>query len=117
MTARRLVSDYLADMLDAATKAVEFTRDLTPNQFAADPKTAYAVARALEILGEAAKNVPQDIRDAYPHIPWREMAGMRDKLIHGYFGVNPGAMWQTATEDLPPLLPFLRAMADDLRNA
>jgi uncharacterized protein with HEPN domain len=116
MTAR-LVSDYLADMLEAATRAVEFTHGLTPAQFADDPKTAYAVARALEILGEAAKNVPQDIRDAYPHIPWREMAGMRDKLIHGYFGVNPGSVWQTAAEDLPPLLPALHALAEDLRNA
>ncbi|MGB7297586.1 MAG: DUF86 domain-containing protein [Candidatus Aminicenantales bacterium] len=70
-------------------------------------KTAFAVVRALEILGEAAKRVPQQVRDRYPEIPWRSMAGIRDKLIHDYENVNLEIVWKTVTEDLPALLPKL----------
>ena len=59
--------------------------------------------RALEILGEATKRIPQAIRDRYTEVPWREMAGVRDKLIHDYFSVNANVFWKTVVEDLPPL--------------
>lgn len=76
---------------------------MTFEQFSQDDKTAYAVVRALEIIGEATKKIPDAVRDQYPQIPWREMAGMRDKLIHDYFGVNLGVVWKTVQEDLPLL--------------
>ncbi len=75
---------------------------MTYEQFSADEKTAYAVIRAIEIIGEAAKNIPEQVR--------REMAGMRDKLIHDYFGVNLAVVWKTASERLPELEPMLRDM-------
>mgnify|MGYP001606765310 FL=1 len=76
-------------------------------QFAADKKTIYAVIRALEVIGEAAKNVPEAIRSGYPEIPWKEMAGMRDKLIHFYVGVDREAVWLVVHERIPWLKPVM----------
>ena len=76
---------------------------MTYEQFAGDAKTVFAVIRALEIIGEATKQLPQSIRDRYPKVPWREMAGIRDKLIHDYSGVNLVVVWKTVIEDLPSL--------------
>lgn len=103
MTSSRSYRDYLTDMLDALDKAVRFVDGMTLETFRADDKTVYAVIRALEIVGEATKHIPQVVRDRYPHIPWRAMAGMRDKLIHDYTVVDVEVIWKTVTEDVPPL--------------
>jgi uncharacterized protein with HEPN domain len=68
-----------------------------------DDKTAFAVVRALEIIGETTKKIPEAVREIYPDLPWREMAGLRDKLAHDYFGVNLDVVWKTVTNDLPTL--------------
>ena len=62
--------------------------------------------RVIEVIGEAVKNIPEDVKKENPEIPWREMAGMRDKLIHGYFGVNLKRIWKTMNEEIPPLKPL-----------
>ena len=80
--------DYLNDILDAIEKIGNFTEGMKCSTFESDEKTIYAVIRALEIIGEATKHIPEDIRDNNPSIPWKEMAGMRDVLIHDYFGVD-----------------------------
>ena len=85
---KREIGDYLQDVIDAMNKGMEFVEDIEYENFIRDDKTIFAVIRAIEIIGEAIKNIPEDVRDEYPEIPWREMAGMRDKLIHGYVGVN-----------------------------
>ena len=110
MSPTRLVRQYVEDMIDAIDKATEFTRGMSYEQFAADAKTTYAVTRALEILGEAAKQFPPTIREQYPEAPWREMAGIRDRLIHGYARVSSKVLWKTVWEDLPPLLVVLQRM-------
>ena len=99
--------DYLTDIRDSARKALAFVSGLDFPTFAADEKTAYAVVRALEILGEATKRIPQAVRNRHPDVPWRAMAGIRDKLIHDYFSVNAEMVWKTVAEDLPPLLKQL----------
>jgi uncharacterized protein with HEPN domain len=100
--------DYLDDILDALEKITQFVRGMAYEQFAQDTRTAYAVIRALEIVGEATKRIPQSVRDGHPKVPWRELAGMRDKLIHDYSGVNLAVVWKTATEDLVDLKPLIR---------
>lgn len=92
---------YLEDMLDAVLKVEQFVQGIDFHDFAQDDKTKFAVIRALEIVGESCKNIPQTIRDAHPELPWKEMAGMRDKLIHQYFGIDLEVVWNTVSIDLP----------------
>lgn len=103
MTSRRVYLDYLDDIVQATQRVEEFTRGMDEARFRADAKTVYAVTRAFEVIGEATKNLPADVRARHPEIPWAEMAGMRDKLIHGYFGVDEAVLWETAQRSIPPL--------------
>jgi uncharacterized protein with HEPN domain len=103
MSARSVFIDYLRDILDAVEKIEEFTLGMEYAEFALDNKTIYAVVRALEIIGEATKQIPEPLRRKYATVPWREMARMRDKLIHQYFGVDLQVVWKTVRNDLTPL--------------
>jgi uncharacterized protein with HEPN domain len=84
-------------------------------EFIEDEKTIFAVVRALEIVGEAVKNIPETVRKKYPKIPWKDMAGMRDILIHEYFEVNLEVLWNTATQDIPKALPAMRKLKTALK--
>jgi len=105
MTAPRGYTDYLVDIVSAMQKIGEFIADMTLDQFVMDDKTNYAVIRALEVIGEATKQVPVEIVNRYPEVPWKRMAGMRDRLIHGYFGVDAEIVWETANTLIPTVLP------------
>ena len=103
MRGGRSYSDYVKDMIEAVEKAQGFTRGMNREQFGADDKTVFAVVRALEIVGEAATKLPKDVLESHPSIPWREIRGIRNKLIHDYFGVDLDVVWKTVHEDLPVL--------------
>lgn len=108
----RDVAVYLRDIVENMEAAEAFVRGLRLKSFTADTKTVYAVMRALEIIGEAVKHVPAAIRSKHPQIPWRQMAGMRDKVIHEYFGVDNRVLWRTVTREIPKIRPLLhRALA------
>jgi len=82
-------------------------------EFTKDEKSQYAVVRAIEVLGEAIKKIPSDFRSTYSEIPWRDIAGTRDKLIHEYFGVDISVIWKTVKEDLPVLITQLNAILNN----
>ena len=91
----------------AVNEIHEFVKGLSYAEFTKDRKTINAVIRSLEVIGEATKNIPKTLRDKYPDIPWQKMAGMRDKLIHEYFGVDLEIIWQAINHDLPLIQPSL----------
>jgi uncharacterized protein with HEPN domain len=92
--------DYLNDILEMITDIREFTTSLTFEEFKKDKKTVYAIIRCLEVIGEASKQIPPDIKKHYEQIPWEDIAAMRNKLIHEYFGADIDIIWQTVQEDI-----------------
>ena len=113
---KREVGDYIEDIIGAMDKAINFIKNISYEKFTRDDKTVFAVVRALEIIGEAVKNVPDDIRKDYPEIPWKDMAGMRNKVIHEYFGVKLKIVWKTVKEKIPSLKPIFEKILKDLEE-
>lgn len=109
----RELRDYLNDILEMIEDIRIFTEGMSYEDLAADRKTLYAVIRCLEVLGEAVKKIPKHIREEYPEIPWQEIGGMRDKLIHEYFGVDIETIWDTIQEDLSPLKEATTSIIND----
>jgi uncharacterized protein with HEPN domain len=99
---------YLKDILESMDSIELFIGKMDFDEFKEDDKTSSAVIRKFEIIGEATKNLPEDIKKDYPDIPWRAMAGMRDKLIHFYFGIKYELVWRTIKDVIPQLRPSLR---------
>ena len=102
--------DPLRHMLDAARKSVAFAGDRSRADLDAHEMFALALVRLLEVLGEAAKQVSQEFRGSHDGIAWKQIAGTRDRLIHGYFDVDLDIVWAIVTVDLPPLISELEQM-------
>ncbi len=113
---KREIGDYIEDIIGAIDKTMNFVKNISYEEFIQDDKTVFAVVRALEIIGEAVKNIPDDIRKNYPEIPWKDMAGMRDKVIHEYFGVKLSIVWRAVKEEIPPLKPIFEKILRDLEK-
>ncbi|PKL40553.1 MAG: hypothetical protein CVV44_02810 [Spirochaetae bacterium HGW-Spirochaetae-1] len=95
---------YIDDIILGIEAIMRFIVGSGYDEFIGDDKTYSAVIRKIEIIGEAAKNISSDVKDNNPHIPWSAMARMRDRLIHGYFGIDDEILWKTITGDLPGIL-------------
>lgn len=93
----------LEDMMDACAAIASYISGSSWNDFQDDPKTRDAVIRQLQIIGEAVKSLPEDLRSKQPQIPWRQIAGFRDVLIHSYFGVDDSVVWDVAHNRIPDL--------------
>ncbi|HEV2147663.1 MAG TPA: DUF86 domain-containing protein [Longimicrobiaceae bacterium] len=104
----------LQHMLDATRKALEFTRDRSRPDLDRDEMLALALVRLLEIVGEAAKNVTRPTRELAPRVPWRQVAGTRDRLTHGYFDVDLDIVWTIVQRDLPTLRAELEGLLERL---
>lgn len=111
----RDVSLYIKDMLESMERAENFVEGMEYDDFSKDEKTSFAVIRCIEVMGEAAKRIPETTRKKYPEIPWKSIAGMRDKVIHFYFGVNLEKVWLVVKEDLPKIKPKIRKILEDLQ--
>ncbi|MDI6716324.1 MAG: DUF86 domain-containing protein [Actinomycetota bacterium] len=107
---------YIKDILDSINRIEEFIGDMDYDDFVADDKTSSAVIHKLEIMGEASKNVSKDIKVKHKQIPWNEMARMRDKITHFYFGVDYEIVWKVVKENLPLLKDQIKAVLDELSS-
>jgi uncharacterized protein with HEPN domain len=105
---------YIHDILECIHKIEEYTNTVRDTEFYDSTQVQDAVLRRLEIIGEAVKHIPQDFRNRYPDVPWREIAGIRDVLAHEYFGVNVIRTWKVVKEDIPGLKKKIRHIATEL---
>jgi uncharacterized protein with HEPN domain len=105
--------DYLQDILDAVNDIESFVDGMTYEEFIKDRKTLNAVVRSIEIIGEASKSIPETLKANCKELPWKQMAGMRDKLIHAYFGVDVETLWKAVKENIPPLKKAIQKMLKD----
>ena len=110
MKASRDYRDFLRDILAACQSIIRFTGGMNLKVYLADQKTRYAVMRGYEIMGEAVRHVPDAIKAANPDIPWTTMAAVRNRIVHGYFGIDDTILFTTIDAELKPLLPRLEAL-------
>jgi len=113
---KREYEDYVQDILESAAAIKGFIGSMTEKEFILDKKTHFAVTRAIEVIGEAVKNIPTSFRANHPHVPWKEMAGMRDKLVHEYFGIDLRVLWKTAKDDVSQIEGVFEKILKDLRS-
>ena len=107
---------FIEHILECIERIEEYTRGVTKEEFLSSGQLQDAVIRRIEVIGEAVKNIPDDIKQRYPDIPWREIAGMRDILIHEYFGVDLELIWKVAKEDVFELKKKMLKVKEDLEG-
>lgn len=104
---KRQDEDLISDIKEAAKRVKSYVALMSYEKFMCDSKTQDAVVRNLEIIGEAAKNLSEATKKKYSHIPWKNLAGVRDRLIHQYFGVNYEIVWTIVKDELPSIIMHL----------
>lgn len=114
MSDQRTILDYLDDIVNAISDIRSFVHEMSAEVFRDDKKTVNAVIRSLEVIGEATGRIPRDIRSKHPDVPWEEIVGMRNRLLHEYFGVDVEIVWQTIQDDLAPLETAIATLLKEL---
>jgi uncharacterized protein with HEPN domain len=107
---------YLDDIIDFAGKVLAYTDGLDQAGFVASGLTYDATLRNLELIGEAATHIPDEVRTAHPEIPWRMIIATRNRLIHGYLGIDDDTLWSIIRDDVPELLPLLQALKNEAQS-
>ena len=107
---------YLTHIVESAELVAAYVKDIDYETFCDDQQLQDAVVRRIEIMGEAVKNLPPELRDENAHVPWRRIAGMRDKVIHDYMGVDVELVWTVADSLMPQLQSDVQAILDDLKS-
>lgn len=111
MTAPRDYRDFLRDIVGACRSFIQFVEGMSLDAYLADERTRFAVMRGYEIMGEAVRHLPESLKTANPDIPWVTMAAVRNRIVHGYFGIDDTILFTTIEEELKQLLPRLEALA------
>ncbi len=106
--------EYLYDIKESIELILEYVKDTSQNEFKNNQEKQDAVVNRMNVIGEASKNLSQEIRDNYPDIPWKRMAGMRDVLIHQYHGIDLEVVWQTINQDLPEVGQRIEQIIEEL---
>ena len=104
MKEKRTIMDYLNDIKEYSEAVIQFTNNITYEDFVKDMKTKFATVRALEVVGEATKNIPEKSRKKYPNISWKAIAGTIDKIAHEYFGIDYQIVWEVSKNKIPELI-------------
>ena len=107
---------FIKDALEAMESIENFVEGMTFEELTQDDKTSSAVIRKFEIIGEATKHVPEELKEKYSEIPWKNMAGMRDRLIHAYFGIDCQLVWDTIKIEIPKIKKILNKILVDIRK-
>ena len=113
---KRTDKEFLLDILEAIKRIEFYTKELSYQDFLQKMETQDAVVRNLEIIGEAIKNISKNLKTKHNNIPWKEIAGMRDKVIHFYFGVNWDIVWNVAKDSLPQLRENIERILKELES-
>ena len=112
----RIYLDYIQDILDSIRDIESFIKGMTFEEFKKDRKTINAVVRSIEVIGEASKKIPPDLKAKYSDVPWKKMAGIRDKLIHEYFGIDLEILWVVSKKEIKQIKPAILRIRIDIQE-
>lgn len=105
---------YFRDILEYANFALSFLENMSYDQFTNDPKTVFAVVRALEVIGESSNRVPDDLKEKYSYVPWHKMRGLRNKIVHNYDDIDYTIVWNIVKNEIPKLIKQINEIIDEV---